>query len=430
MSNRKKLWTIFGPLIVAVMLVVGVFLVPWKVHYQPATLQRAADSLSPTVFKNRALKVAALSNQKANYVPFFGSSELNRMDRYHPAVMAARYHNYKPFLFGSRGTQSLPQLFNMAMMPQEMEHRKAVFIISPQWFVKQGVRDTAFQYYNSNYADLTWLSQANPRSPYDRYTAGRLATLMNNQGTVASFARKIAEGRALSPLDRADINVRTTMLGNQDKLFSRFFIKDNYGQRIAPQIPELPVNYNYPELIKQAKDEHADVSYNNSFGLLNSFYNQKVRKNRAKLAGSQRGFNYTQSPEYSDLEVVLNQFKKTDTNVIIMIAPVNARWEKFTGMSMKMYDQTVNKITFQLRSQGFNNILDYSKDGAKPGFMQDTIHIGWAGWVQFDHQISPFLEHPQPAPSYHMHAAFLKKDWQDLKPTKTNLKHFSDTQLK
>lgn len=430
MSNRKKLWHIFGPLIVAVLLTVGMFLIPWQVHFQPATLQRAADSLSPTVFKNRALKVAALSDRKAHYVPFFGSSELNRMDRYHPAVMAARYHNYKPFLFGSRGTQSLPQLFNMAMMPQEMEHRKAVFIISPQWFVKPGVRKNAFQYYNSNYADLMWLAQANPASPYDRYTASRLATLLNNQGTVAAFARKIAAGQSLNQFERADMQVRTTFLRNQDQLFSRFFIKDNYGQRIAPQIPELPVNYNYPELLKQATQEHAAVSSNNSFGLLNSFYNRNVRKNRAKLAGSQRKFNYTQSPEYADLEVVLNQFKQTDTNVIIMIAPVNARWEKFTGMSMPMYDQTVNKIRFQLQSQGFNHILDYSKDGSRPGFMQDTIHIGWAGWVQFDHQIAPFLEKPQPAPHYHMHDAFLKPQWQNLQPTDTNLQHFANDQLK
>ena len=112
------------------------------------------------------------------------------MDRYHPAVMAARYHNYTPFLFGSRGTQSLPQLFNMTMMAPEMKNGKAVYIISPQWFVKEGVMPSAFKYYNGTYANLTWLKQANPDSPYDRYTAKRLVKLLGAEGSVANYAQK------------------------------------------------------------------------------------------------------------------------------------------------------------------------------------------------------------------------------------------------
>ena len=68
MSNRKKLWSIFGPLIVAILMVMVVFLLPWKFNNTPAIEQKAADSLSATVFKNRNLKVAALSDKKANYV--------------------------------------------------------------------------------------------------------------------------------------------------------------------------------------------------------------------------------------------------------------------------------------------------------------------------------------------------------------------------
>ena len=38
--------------------------------------------------------------------------------------------------------------------------------------------------------------------------------------------------------------------------------------------------------------------------------------------------------------------------------------------------KTVAKIKYQLQSQGFTNIADFSKDGDKPFFMQDTIHMG------------------------------------------------------
>lgn len=429
-NNRRKLWSIFGPVILACVLVIGLFALPWGKTDSPATLQKAADSLDVTVFKNQSLKTQALQSKKDHYVPFFGSSELNRMDRYHPSVMAARYHNYKPFLFGSRGTQSLPQLFNMNSMAAEMKNGKAVFVISPQWFVKQGVSPQAFKYYNGNFADLAWLKQANPKSAYDRYTAQRLVTLLGDQGTVASDAAKIAHGQALNSWDKWVINTRLSLLTHEDNLFAGWFLNDNYDKKIAPRVNKLPARYNYQQLTRQATKAARHASSNNQLGIANKFYSKNLRGRLNRMKGSQRHVNYLRSPEYADLEVVLNQLKKTNTNVIIVIPPVNAKWEKLTGMSMKMYYRTADKIKYQLRSQGFNHIVDYSRSGSKPGFMTDTIHIGWAGWVDFDHRVSSFIEHKQAQPHYHMNQAFLSNEWQNLNPTKHNLNSFTQQHLK
>lgn len=428
MTKKHQLWSIFGPVIVAGVLALLVFALPWKSKSSQATLQKAAVSLSPNVFKNRALKVQALSDKKDHYVPFFGSSEFNRMDRYYPATMAARYHHYRPFMFGSRGTQSLPQLFNMTMMAPQMKNGKAVFVISPQWFVKKGVMPAAFQYYNGTYANLVWLNQANPKSPYDRYTAKRLGQLLGNSGTVASYAYKIERGEALNSFEKANLKVRIALLSHEDNLFSGYFLKDNYGKRILPKEKLLPKPYNYQDLYQHAINAHAKASSNNNMGIVNDFYNRRVRHAK-HINGTQKHFSYLQSPEYADLQVVLNQLKKTNTNVVFMITPVNTKWEKRTGLNMHMYYQTTDKIKFQLQSQGFNHIIDYSHAGNKKGFMNDTIHIGWAGWVDFDHRISPFLDNPQPSPHYHMNSAFLSKDWQNLKPTETNLQQFKAQHL-
>lgn len=51
MNNRRKLWSIFGPVIVACLLVLGFFALPWSSSHSQATLQKAADSLSPRVLK-------------------------------------------------------------------------------------------------------------------------------------------------------------------------------------------------------------------------------------------------------------------------------------------------------------------------------------------------------------------------------------------
>ena len=108
MTNKQKLWSIFGPVLIAAGLALVVFAIPWKSNNSPATLQKAAVSLSPNVFKNRAIKVQALADKKANYVPFFGSSEFNRMDRYYPATMAAKYTTTGPSCLVHGGPNPYP----------------------------------------------------------------------------------------------------------------------------------------------------------------------------------------------------------------------------------------------------------------------------------------------------------------------------------
>lgn len=429
MHSGRKLWSIFGPVILAFALVLILFSLPIKNKHSLQTEKQAAVSLSPIVFKNQSIKKQALSDHNAKFVPFFGSSELRRMDRYHPSVMAARYHNYTPFLFGSRGTQSLPQFFNINSLENEMTDQKAVYIISPQWFTEQGVQAPAFKYYNSSFANLTWLQTANPKSPYDRYTARRLLTLVGSDGTVGAAARKIAAGEALTDWDRFVINSRVKLLEHEDALFSEFQTNKNYEKHILPNISKLPKKYNYDTLYQDAVKTGKHDTTNNRFRVNNSFYTKRIKPHEKKLANSQKRVNYTASPEYGDLQVVLNQFKNTNSNVLFVIPPVNAKWEKFTGLDMNMYYRSVEKIKFQLQEQGFNNVLDLSHDGGKTSFMEDTIHIGWAGWVKFDRATNNFIEKSQPVPHYHLSNQFLGSRWRNLNPTPANLQRFKEDQL-
>lgn len=429
MTNRKRLWYTFGPVILALVLILLLFSLPVGGKHSATTEKRAAVSLSPVVFKNQSIKQQAFADKNTNYVPYFGSSELRRFDRFHPSIMAARYHNYTPFLMGSRGTQSLPQFFNITTMEGQLRGKKAVYIVSPQWFVKQGIMPAAFKYYNGSLANLTWLKKANPKSPYDRYVAKRLVKMLGEEGTVSGYAAKIAKGQPLNSWEKTTINFRLALLQHQDELFSDLQINNNYNRFIKPQVKKLPAHYNVTKLHQAAINNGRHEADNNSFHVKNSFYDKKVKPDLKKLRGSQRKFNYNQSPEYGDLQVVLNQFNNNQMNVMFVIPPVNARWEKYTGLDMDMYYQTVDKIKFQLKQQGFNNVVDLSHDGSKPYFMEDTIHIGWAGWVKFDQATSNFIDHQQPQPHYHLSRQFLTKKWANLIPTQQNLHNFAKDEL-
>ncbi len=125
----------------------------------------------------------------------------------------------------------------------------------------------------------------------------------------------------------------------------------------------LPITYNYDQLKHQAAIDKSRASTNNQLGVVNSFYNRQIKGHLKESRGSQKHFSYLQSPEYGDLEVVLNQFAKLHMDVLFVITPVNEKWEQQTGLNMSMYYQTVNKIKYQLQQQGFNNIVDYSIRG-------------------------------------------------------------------
>ena len=86
-----------------------------------------------------------------------------------------------------------------------------------------------------------------------------------------------------------------------------------------------------------------------------------------------------------------------------------------------MYQQAVQKIKYQLTTQGFTNIADFSQDGGKPYFMQDTIHMGWLGWLAFDKVVDPFVSNPQPAPSSQMNDRSLVKNGLSILENQRNL---------
>lgn len=101
-------------------------------------------------------------------------------------------------------------------------------------------------------------------------------------------------------------------------------------------------------------------------------------------------------------------------DVMFIIPPVNRKWMEYTGLSQEMLDRFDKKIIYQLQSQGFNNICDMTNVREEPYFMQDTIHLGWRGWLAADTYISPFMDSEFEAPHYKMNDMFYSKGWQNL----------------
>lgn len=410
----KKLSLIFGPILMALVLVVILFSMPLNLKVkQEKTLQHAASAMTVNVLTGDYIKNNAMA--KKEYIPFFGSSELKRFDAFHPSVMAKKYQRgYTPFLLGAPGTQSLAQLMMMQSMSPYLKHKKAVFIISPQWFIKKGVKSDYFNLYFSQLQTLDWLLKIKRIDDNDRYLADRLLNFIpvQNQGVLTQALNRISHHQMITNRQRRYLTLKHQTFKRADQLFSTLNVvtHQNLINRLSKQLPQ---NYNYQKLDQLANQIAQKKTDNNQFQISNQFYKQQIKQRLPRLKGMQAQLDYRQSPEYSDFQLVLNQFAKNDMKVLFIIPPVNQKWQKFTGLSEEMLNDFDRKIKYQLQSQGFNQIADFTNQGAQPYFMTDTIHLGWRGWLKSDQYIKRFLtEQTSTKTEYQIKPEFLKEDWQ------------------
>lgn len=417
----KRLLRIFGPLILAAILVFAVLAMPMKLGFSHVSAERerqAAVSLSPNVLRGKHIKQEAL---KDGYVPFFGSSEWSRIDPMHPSVLAKKYHrSYRPFLLGARGSQSLTQYFVMQNIQNELRNKKAVFVISPQWFVKDGTRKDAFGFYYSQLQTTEWLTHFR-RDAIDRYAAKRLLQMpvAKSDHFIYAALQRVAAGKKLTDFQRFYLQTRKNMLTQEDQFFSGIDLPSQNLNRVNQQAKQLPTHYSYSALDSLGGRLGKAATNDNHFQISNKFYHQGLEKElkTGHLKNFQKHLSYTESPEFADFQLCLDQFARLNTNVLFIIPPVNARWQKYTGLSATMLKQFDQKIHYQLQSQGFNNIVDLSDKGNVPYFMTDTIHLGWRGWLAVDRRVNPFLSRQQPQPHYTMNDKFYSTTWQQLPPS-------------
>lgn len=412
--NKKKLLLAVGPFFVAILIIGFIIFSPLNLFSKPSNkaIHKSASSMSVNVLKGNALKNEAMGSNK--YLPFFGSSELSRVNPFHPSVLAQKYQrDYEPFLLGAPGTQSLTHYFMLNSMEKELHKKKAVFIISPQWFVKDGVGDPMFSLFYSPLQTNQWLMTADVKDINDQYLAKRLEGFSSVKGdTQMKIAiNKIAKGEELSDTNINQARVRYRMLSKEDLLFSKIGIKSK-DERITKETKKLPNEFNYDELDKLAYDSGKKETKSNEFEIADGFYTKRILPVKGKLKNSQTKFDYVSSPEFSDFQLVLDQIAKNDMDVLFVIPPVNKRWSEYTGLSQEMLNSFSKKINYQLKSQGFNHVVDYTDKHSEPYFMEDTIHIGWRGWLNLDQDLQKFLKNDQ-APKYQMNSEeFLSPEWQ------------------
>lgn len=417
MTFKKKVFLAIGPFLTALLIIVLLFFSPINIIQQPSEkeIHQAASSMSANMLRGVDMKRQAA--ESGEYLPFFGSSELSRVNPFHPSVLAKKYdREYEPYLLGAPGTQSLTHFFMLNSLGSSMEGRKIVFIISPQWFVKKGVSEAMFSHFYSPTATYDWLVHLNGNDETSRYVANRLLEFDNVQsdGQMRRLLKKVSQGDNLTSFEKERAKLKLRSLERVDLLFGKTGFQSK-SEKITKQTKKLPSTYNFSELDALAIATGEEKTNNNEFRISNNFYTKRLAPSKERLKGSQKKFDYTVSPEFSDFQSFLELLAKYNIDAMFMIPPVNELWSDYTGLSTKMLDEFSRKVTYQLESQGFTNIVDFTEKRSESYFMEDTIHIGWRGWLEMDTKLQEFLTSNK-KPEYHMNPElFYSEAWQKKK---------------
>lgn len=335
----KRLWMIFGPVLIAGLLVfLLIFFYPTEMRHNLGAEKRSAVATTIDSFKERSQKVRALSDPNVRFVPFFGSSEWLRFDGAHPAVLAEKYNrSYRPYLLGQGGAASLNQYFGMQQMLPQLENKQVVYVISPQWFSKNGYDPAAFQqYFNGD--QLTSFLKHQSGDQASQYAATRLLQQFPNVA-MKDLVQKLASKEELSTADNEMIELLARFNERQASFFGQFSVRGyvNYDKHVAKYLKILPDQFSYQAIEDVVKADAEKNTSNNEMGMENYFYNEQIKKDLKKLKDSQKSFTYLKSPEYNDLQLVLTQFSKSKVNPIFIIPPVNKKWMDYAGLREDMY---------------------------------------------------------------------------------------------
>ena len=325
----KRLWMIFGPVLIAGLLVcLLIFFYPAEMRHDLGAEKRSAVATTIDSFKEQSQKVRALSDPNMRFVPFFGSSEWLRFDGAHPAVLAEKYNrSYRPYLLGQRGAASLNQYFGMQQMLPQLENKQVVYVISPQWFSKNGYEPAAFQqYFNGD--QLTSFLEHQSGDQASQYAATRLLQQFPNVA-MKDLVQKLASKEELSSADNEMIELLARFNERQASFFGQFSVRGyvNYDKHVVKYLKTLPDQFSYQAIEDVVKADAEKNTSNNDLGMENYFYNTQIKKDLKKLKDSQKSFTYLKSPEYNDLQLVLTQFSKSKVNPIFIIPPVNKKMD-------------------------------------------------------------------------------------------------------
>ena len=147
-------------------------------------------------------------------------------------------------------------------------------------------------------------------------------------------------------------------------------------------LKDLPDQFSYDELEKIVRKDAEANTTNNDMGMENHFYTRDSKGFKKNGKGIKKITTSSSPPSTMICSwSSINLLSRMSMYSLLFSRLTRSGWST-QGSVRKCTNMLLKKIRYQLESQGFTNIADFSKKGGDPYFVKDTIH--WlVGLVSF-----------------------------------------------
>ncbi|MFT8872163.1 MAG: D-alanyl-lipoteichoic acid biosynthesis protein DltD [Sporolactobacillus sp.] len=389
----------FGPMIVAVVIVLAFVLMPLSLEraiVSKHAVRQAASSLDPHIFQGQIMQQRMLEDKQ--YLPIYGSSELLRLDRYHPSnYFQVSPQGFTPFLIGRGGMYSFVHFLNFASSADLLKGHKIVFILSPEWFTQQGLDAEHFKGNFSKQQVYALLFHPQISAKLRQQAAKRLldfrfvrkdqnlATLLKNAAHPGSVnGALLAEATAQGYLTYKVLTLHDLVTAHDVTPGYKPFQRQPADPKLAGK--------SWDQLRASALKVTEKQTAGNAFGIDQSLY-RRISGRLVHFQDYRKGEDYSSSPEYHDLQLAMDVLKQKHVKALFVSVPFNGSWYDYAGVPKATREVAYQKIARLVKKNGFQ-LADFSRfdDNSRSHFLQDTMHISPLGWVYIDQAIQKFAQ--------------------------------------
>ena len=328
-----------------------------------------------------------------NSILVLGSSELSAADElaYPPYLFNNGNSDFNMVLAGRGYMQSLQHAINIGAYADGIESKKAILIISPQWFTKNGINTEEFasRFLEENY--ISFLKNPNISRTTKDKVANRLNVLLEADASELNRI-KAFEGvyiyHSLNPIYYIKAFTYEPFKYAKDRFSVARAI--NGGKEFSGASVKVD-DIDFNMLLSDAESIGLESCTNNEYGVYDDYFSTYISEQYEAYKNSDANNSYCESPEYDDLRLFLDVCKETNLEPMIVSMPVNGRWYDYTGFPVEdreQYYQNIRDICNEYNVW----MVDFSDKEDELYFLKDIMHIGWKGWVYLDEEAYNFYK--------------------------------------
>lgn len=334
-----------------------------------------------------------------NAVLIFGSSELRH-------GQGSGFHgdtifdgaDMDPIYVGKAGYQSLTHAITLGAVGSQAANKKAVLIVSPQWFKENGVKSTAFEAAFSEEEYIALLENPDISQETKDYINGRLQNIMADNETMSEKVKKAREwyqpkddNTAEQPgwLEQKKADFHKVLLEekNNYKVMAEALMDGISNHRSRESGAKLS-QATWEQLRKEAETEGHKLSDGNDYGMFDSVYKGTYRTLIAN--GKHKNPKYTlDSMEFSDLECFLSICREEGIEPLVVILPFNGYWYDYTELTAEERSTFYEKIRCIAEDYGVQ-CADLSGNEYTEYYFEDNSHPALKGLVDLNEAIYEF----------------------------------------